>query len=525
MIAAFANNLSCMGSMQRLGVATIGGALTALALPPFHLVPILWISLPVFLWLLESEKELKGAAFTGWAFGFGFFLAGFHWIANAFFVDKDTFGTLAIPSVVALSAGFGLYISLIALVLHKFRRPASDDPPIEWHRFRLAWVLAFAALWTFMEWLRGWLFTGFPWNLMATVWAPWPAMGQVCAFIGSYGLSWLTVLASAAPTLLATRETIRVRVVIAVLPVLVLMLMAGIGLVRLYSSDTESAGAIVVRLIQPNIVQVDKWRRELLEHHLFEHVRMSRSNGFEEVDVVIWAETAVPFSIETSKHYRQVVTQAVPSGGILVTGAHRTDQTAGNSLQVYNSLFVLGDNGVILDKYDKTHLVPFGEYIPFRKWLPLSPLTSGMGFSAGPGPQTISISGIPAFSPLICYESIFPSAVTGTTRPKWLLNVTNDAWFGDSVGPHQHFAAARLRAIEEGLPLVRVANTGISAVVDSLGQVKNMLPLSSSGVIDSSLPAPLNPPTLFSRLGNSVALLLSVMSGIISLLILPRLPK
>jgi len=525
MIEALTNNLSRMSDLQRLAVAIIGGGLTALALPPFNFVPILWVSLPVFLWLLESEKRFKGAALTGWAFGFGFFFAGFHWIANAFFVDKETFGTLAIPAVAALSAGFGLYIALIALVLHKFRRPASDAPLGDWHRFRLAWVLAFASLWTFVEWLRGWLFTGFPWNLMATAWAPWPEMGQVCAYIGSYGLGWLTVLVGAAPTLLATKDRFRVRVVITGAPLLAVMLIAGIGLLRLYSSDTESNGTTVVRLIQPNISQADKWRPGLLEHHLLEHVRMSRSSGFEEVDVVIWAETAVPFSIQTSKHHRQVVTQAVPSGGILVTGAHRSDRTNEHGLQVYNSLFVLRDDGVILDTYDKAHLVPFGEYIPFRKWLPLSPLTSGMGFSAGPGSRTISISGIPAFAPLICYEAIFPGTVTGKTRPKWLLNVTNDAWFGNSVGPHQHFAAARLRAIEEGLPLVRVANTGISAVVDSFGQIRDMLPLGSSGVIDSSLPLQLKHPTLFSRFGNSVALFLSAISGIFGVLIRPRLPR
>jgi apolipoprotein N-acyltransferase len=392
----------------------------------------------------------------------------------------------------------------------------------------VAWLAVF---WVALEWLRGTILTGFPWNLIGTVWMFSDAMIQPAAWVGVHGLSFATVLLAALPAALGGNGAGGTRGRVAVAIAGGLLIWFGAGQARLAWLGPEAAGDVAgvrLRLVQPAIPQELKWETSKRAGHVVKQVAMSRepSSGAPPTHVV-WAETAVPFYVERSAELRALLATAVPAGGALIVGAPRATAPDANPFRIWNSLHVLTGDGTIAATYDKAHLVPFGEYVPLRAWLPagIVKITHGaVDFSAGPGPVALPIPGAPPVSPLICYEAIFEGRVTpegasffsvrgdssdrppigGTARPGWLLNLTNDAWYGLSPGPYQHFAAARLRAVEEGLPLVRVANNGISAIVDPLGRVRARLALGHDGFVDGPLPVAL-PPTLFSRGGTWIA--------------------
>jgi apolipoprotein N-acyltransferase len=292
----------------------------------------------------------------------------------------------------------------------------------------------------------------------------------------------------------------------------------GAGALRLPDAPSATVPGVMLRIVQADIPQTLKARRDLMEANLARHIQLTVGPGFERVTDVIWPETAVPFAIGIDPAHRRALIPAVPPGGLLLTGVVRVERAPDATIRFYNSLAVLDRAGDIVGSYDKHHLVPFGEYVPFhlRELFDLSKITPGSAdFSPGPGPVTLSLAGLPPFSPLICYEAIFPDEVVAAdARPAWLLNVTNDGWFGVSSGPHQHFESARFRAVEQGLPLVRAANTGISAVVDAHGRVLASLGLGRTGVIDAPLPARLSG-TIYGRFGDVtfVLLLLGVVSA------------
>jgi apolipoprotein N-acyltransferase len=245
-----------------------------------------------------------------------------------------------------------------------------------------------------------------------------------------------------------------------------------------------------------------KWQPEQLRANFQRHLELARTPTPDMPNVVIWPETAVPFVLDAEGEVRDVMAWATPPGGITISGALGSD----DQQRIYNSVLALDSKGAVIARFDKFHLVPFGEYVPLRKWIPLKGIAEvgGGDFGSGPGPRTVSIPGLPPASPLVCYEVIFPDQVVDRSlRPGWLLNVTNDGWFGHTAGPHQHLAIARVRAVEQGLPLARAANTGISAVVDPYGRIVNALPLGAMGVVDANLPAAL-PPTVYGRLGNTI---------------------
>lgn len=274
-----------------------------------------------------------------------------------------------------------------------------------------------------------------------------------------------------------------------------------------------------LRLVQANIDQRLKWQESERVNTLRKYLALSSQPGAGPITHVVWPETALPYFLSTEPELLRVLAQVVPPGGLLLTGAVRADPPGTVPVQVWNSVHAIDDRGQVVATHDKFHLVPFGEYVPLRGILPIDKITPGASdFSAGPGPGTLVLPGLPPVSPLVCYEAIFPGAVTARTgqRPQWLLNVTNDAWFGQSAGPHQHFASARLRAVEEGVPMVRVANTGISAVIDPYGRVLASLALGREGVLDAALPEAL-PPTPFARFGNGILLaLLAAAAGAIA---------
>jgi apolipoprotein N-acyltransferase len=269
-----------------------------------------------------------------------------------------------------------------------------------------------------------------------------------------------------------------------------------------------------LRLVQPDIPQALKWAPAERERHLVKQIRLGTrppapaGTEARAPTHVIWSETAVPYFVANDPSLLAALGQMVRDGGALIVGAPRTTPQPATPFRLWNSLHAIDSRGRIVATYDKFHLVPFGEYVPFRRWLPIAKITHGeTDFSSGPGPQTLAIPGLPPVSPLICYEAIFPGAVHEPgRRPGWLLNLTNDAWFGISSGPYQHFAAARLRAVEEGLPLVRVANNGISAIIDAYGRVRASLGLGREGVVDGDLPVPLAAPPPYGRYGDGMVL-------------------
>lgn len=469
------------------------GAAAAAALPPVHAIPVLAIAFPALIWQLDGAVRARTAFARGWWFGFGFFVVGLYWISHALLTDPARYGW-AIPFAVGgLAAYSALFPGLAALIAHRLGRPG-------WSR-----ILVFAAAWTAGEALRGILLTGFPWNPLGSVWTVSPPMLQVTAIAGVYGLGLITVATASAPATLADNGRRRWSPLICASALLV-AIYAG-GAVRLAGASSSVVPGVVLRLVQPNIAQHHKWRPDLRAAQFAKHLKLSTTATPTRPTHIIWAETATPFVLANDDARRRMMAMVVPDGGYLLTGTIRTSRNRAGRLQAWNSLQAVGRDARVAATYDKFHLVPFGEYVPFRSVVGLAKLTAGdTDFSAGPGPRSLKLDGLPPAGPLICYEVTFPGQVVRRDdRPEWLLNVTNDAWFGISSGPYQHFASAQIRAVEEGLPLVRVANTGISGVVDAYGRVKARLDLGREGILDATLPVAIASPTPFARWGNTIA--------------------
>jgi apolipoprotein N-acyltransferase len=502
-LAALAQRVGALTGLRRAALAVLLGAMATAAMPPVHLVPTLLISFPALVWLLDgSDKAGRRPAwrafFAGWWFGVGYFATGLYWVSHALLVDAVKFGWLIPFVLTGLAGGLGIFIGAATALTHLTRTRG------------IARVLVLAVAWTAGEWLRGHIFTGFPWNLVGAAWTGVTPMMQPAAVVGLYGLSLLTVSIAALPATLAAPGAGFRRWGGAVAAAL---LLAGLwlgGAIRVPADPQATVPDLRFRLVQPDIPQSLKWDPALREQHLVRTMQLTRAPGYEGITHVIWPEAAVPFALSASATLRQAIGTVVPPGGLLLTGAPRI-AGEGASFQAWNSLYALDGSGEVVGLFDKFHLVPLGEYVPFRGVLPLEKITPGIGdFSAGPGPRTLDLPGLPPFSPLICYEIIFGGAVVDpATRPAWLLNITNDAWFGISSGPYQHFASARFRAVEEGLPLARAANNGISAMVDPYGRVVASLGLGETGVLDVPLPRSLAP-TLYARYGDAILFLLMV---------------
>jgi apolipoprotein N-acyltransferase len=481
-----------------LGIAATG------ALPPLHLLPLLIVAFSGLVWLIDGCNRHRAAMAAGWWFGFGHFMTGLYWFGHAMLTDPERFAWMVAPAILGASAVLAIFPALAALAA----RLASPG---------VTRVLILALAWAATEWLRGNIFTGFPWNLIGTAWTVSDAMIQSVAVVGTLGLGLITVTLAALPATLADNGADdRLRWSPTVLGIALLAMLWGGGALRLGGAETTAVDGVMLRLVQPNVAQHHKWQPERREALFNRHLSLTTSAGFDQVTHVIWPETAVPFFLANEPERRRIMASVTPAGGALLTGAIRTTPEPTTPRRLWNSLHAINGQGDVVATYDKAHLVPFGEYVPFRHILTMAKLTYGaVDFSAGPGPRTIKIPGLPAFSPLICYEAIFPQAVVNPAdRPGFLLNITNDAWFGVSSGPYQHFASARLRAVEQGLPLVRVANTGISAVVDGHGRVTARLGLSQGGVLDSLLPKALDRATVYARWGDWWLLFACLVGGV-----------
>jgi apolipoprotein N-acyltransferase len=516
-LRVLAGTLAAATGWRRRSLAVLFGALATLAMPPAFGVPLLLLAVPGLLWLLDGAASRREAFALGWWFGFSHFVFGLYWISFALLVDVAKFWWLMPVAVAGLPAGLALFVGLVTLTVWSLP-------------FRgLARVIAFAMAWTLAEWLRGHLFTGFPWLLAGYAWVGVPPVLQTVAVTGVYGLSLLTILVAGLPALFGWPDVPRPRARGALAAgVLVFAGLAAVGGWRLVEAGHGTVPDVRLRLVQADIPQTLKWAPEVREANFRSHLVLSAAPPHDPAapapTAVIWSETAIPFFLAQDPQHRFVAATAAPPGGLLLTGAPRAALQPDRSVRFWNSLIVLDDAGRLVASYDKFHLVPFGEYMPGRNllpsWLPIATIAAGStDFSAGPGPQTLRLPGLPPVSPLICYEAIFPGAVVDAgDRPQWLLNLTNDGWYGRSAGPHQHFAIAQTRAVEEGMPLVRVANTGISGVVDSYGRITAWLGLGQAGFIDAALPAALPGPTLYGRFGDGVLGLLLLGCALILML-------
>jgi apolipoprotein N-acyltransferase len=455
------------------------GALAAAALPPAHAIPVLLISVPGLLALIDGARSPAVAARRGWWFGLGHHVVGLYWITEAILFEAARFWWLVPLAVPALAAALAVFIAIACAVARL--------APAGWPR-----ILALAGAWVLMDLARQFVLTGFPWNLWGSDWEVPGVIGDVFiqpgAYVGVHGLTLMTLILAAIPTL-GWRWRIGGCVFLAA--------WAAFGIIRLNETTTGSS-PLTVALLQGNIAQGQKFDQQLAVH-IFRHyldleaqARAAAGNG---PLVEVWPETAFPGYLDYDDAARRIIEQA-SNGAPSLVGSIRFDAQR----RPRNSLFALLDGGAIAGVYDKWHLVPFGEYIP--DWLPLPIMVlPGNGFASGPGPRTLHVPGLPPFGALICYEAIFSGQIVDRNdRPDWLVNVTNDAWFGNSSGPRQHLAAARMRAVEEGLPVMRAANTGISAAFDGRGHELGRIEMLQTGYLGVTLPLPL-PATLYARFG------------------------
>ncbi len=490
--------------MKKNFLAAFYGILVTLALPPVNLFPLAIIGFSGFFLMILAATSRKNAFKIGWWFGFGHFTAGLYWIAFALLVDAANFGWLIPFTVFGIPAVIAVYTAIVAA--------------LTWHaaKFFKGWrlVVIFSCIWTIIEMLRGWLFTGFPWNLAGYIWTASDNMLQFTSLTGIWGLSLVTVLAFGMPALLVvsgqwsvTRKSLT--------PVIItFVLLLGIffwGGYRLSHAENQFVPYVKLRLVQANIPQNMKWEEEWRYSTVQKYLDMSQSEGFESITHIIWPETALPFVISEDAAILDVIAKIAPENGAVITGTLRAEYTeSGVMKDMWNSLAVITSKGKLYSYYDKSHLVPFGEYVPFRSILPLEKITKGsIDFAEGDGPKTISAPGFPSFSGLVCYEVIFPGKVKDKSNlPSVLINVTNDAWYGNTAGPYQHFQMTRTRAVEEGIPLIRVANNGISGVIDGYGRVIKKTSLSTTAILDSELPAKISTPTPYSRHGNLIVIFL-----------------
>jgi apolipoprotein N-acyltransferase len=470
------------------------GLFSALAFAPFNVFPCLLLAFATVVLLIDGTqlhgREIGRAALVGWVFGFGHFLAGLYWVGYAFAVDP-TEHAWQIPFVeILLPGGLALFPAAACAIAAALWRQGPSR------------IFIFAASYGLVEWSRGHLLTGFPWNLAAYGWGASLSVLQSAAVIGAYGLSVLTILLGASLAELCGDSRDR-RLPIAMMG-LFLLLWAG-GAIRLALGSTASVPAVELRLVQPNVRQQDKYVPEYRARNWRQLVSLSTEPARISPTITIWPEAAPPFLLTRTPEALDEIAVLTARNHILMTGAIRVLAAPDGGYRYFNSLYIFGHDGQLLDAYDKFHLVPFGEYLPLSgllEKLGISKLVdSPGGFTPGDGPHTFAVPGAPAVGPLICYEILFPSEVTNASRPEWLANVTDDSWFGPSTGPYQHFMTARVRAIEEGLPVVRAANTGISGVIDPYGRVLTSLGIGRAGVVDSPLPRAL-PITPFARLGD-----------------------
>lgn len=489
--------LAALDGRWRSAAHLVCGAILSLIHPMASFPLAMVVVLPLVFAFFSTTLSPRRAAFDGWLLGFGYFMPGLLWIGSAFFVEAEKFAWMTPFAVTLLPAALAAYwaaaFALAAVVVRVVARRVGEAD-------LLTKLLALALFWSLAEYVRGHAFTGFPWGLFAYGLIDTP-IAQMAAHVGPYGLNAL-VLTALLGLGAAVAAVGRARWAFGGASVALLLALAVLGALRLPDGSAPLSGQ-VARIVQPNVPQVEKWRPDLINRNMRWLLELSEApvDPAAAPDFVIWPETAVVPQVLQRRDLLTQVMARLPGSAPLVLGTQRPEERAGGRLDWYNSLFVVAESGEILSVYDKHHLVPFGEYLPLQDLLESIGVhqlagRSG-GFSSGPGPQVVSAPGLPRFAALICYEAVFPGAIpTGAERPDVLIQITNDAWFGDSGGPWQHLVQARYRAIEQGLPFLRSANTGVSGAIDPFGRVTASLSLGERSYLDVAVSAPL-PPTLY----------------------------
>lgn len=520
------------------------GAVSVLSMAPFHAWPVLFFTLPVLFWALDSRPPLAGsaneypaakthamswrsAAWRGWAFGFGYHLAGLYWIGFSFLVQAERFAALMPFAILSLTASLGLFFSCAAV---GFALARDRLPP------GLPRIVLLALTIMVAEWLRGHILTGFPWNVLGyALTMPLPMM-QWVGLLGIYGLTAVAVITLASPLVILCAGHRHPGRMIGAVTFAPLIFAFAYGAWQLHMHPTRFNTDVRLRLVQPSFSQRDKFDETKRVSIFRRHLEMSQQ-GFGAGTLVdpqqlpthvIWPEAAIPFFIRRNPQALQEIASALPDDVRIIAGTFRINvppQVPNEDVgryRVYNSAMVFAGNGQIESIYDKIHLVPFGEYLPAQKFLnalgfeDLTRTNGGLALGAAPR-RLMNIAGLPPVSMLICYEASFPGEIVqGDERPGLLMNLTNDAWFGVTTGPYQHFHQTRVRAVEEGVPIIRSANTGISAIVDPVGRVLGKLPLNAIGSLDLTLPIAEKPP-VYARYGLIVEV---VMLALLSMFVL-----
>jgi apolipoprotein N-acyltransferase len=513
---------------RRALIAFVSGACGALMLAPLDIAPALIVTMTMAVWLIDGtaayggprdRRSLKSAAVAGWWLGFGYFIAGLWWLGSAFLIEADEFawalplGVIGLPAVLALFTALGFVLARLLWSGSAWR------------------VLALAAGLGTAEWLRGIVLTGFPWNSFGMALATEPALAQTASVLGLYGLTLIAIAIAASPATLGTGGSARERWSASLCGLAILGIMAAGGALRLAHAETGMVPGVRFRVIQPNVPQDAKFTADAGEAILRRYLTLSSGTGdlkkpaLNGVTHIVWPESAFPFILgDQPAALAQIAALLKPEATLLTGAVRRGDRLPGETRsRYYNSLQVVGADGSILASADKVHLVPFGEYLPLNSVLSRLGLRRFVhapgAFTEGEQLRVLPVPGLDGVAPLICYEAIFSGAVVPEgTRPRLFLNVTNDAWFGITPGPYQHFAQARLRSIEEGLPMVRGANSGISAIIDPYGRILAKIDLGSTGQFDADLPKA-SAPTIFNKTGSWPAALLALMMAALALTI------
>lgn len=508
---------------RRAALAFLAGSASVLAFAPVFLSPVLFLSFPVFVWLIDSSPSPRAAAMSGWWFGFGYFFFNLFWIGEAFLVEADKFAWLLPFAITILPAGLALFWAAAAAACRALW-PAG-----------FARVLVFAVVLSLVEWLRGHLFTGLPWSVPGYALTTPLELMQSAGVFGIYGLTLIACTIFAGPLVLfadadGDRQSGLRALALAVLPLAALW---AYGAWQLNAPQTFDAD-VKLRIVQPSVLQTEKWKPEHQRRIFDDHLTLSLTNAdgardeLDGITHVIWPEAAMPFFPLDAPKALDEIAAMLPAGRTLITGALRRvlsgppgETPSPLTAQAFNSILVLDDAAKLSANYDKIHLVPFGEYLPFEPTLRavgLGALTFGRSaFTPGPEPRPmLAIPGLPPALGLICYEALFPNElVQSAARPGVIVNVTNDGWFGNSSGPRQHFHQARVRAVEQGVPVLRAANNGISAVIDAHGRILHQLGMDVRGVIDSPLPSA-GPTPLYARYGDGLFAGLAALTALLA---------
>ena len=467
-------------------LAILCGIAVTLSLPPFYFLPCFILSISILYFTLNNKVTSKTEAFKiGWWFGFAYFASSLYWFTFPLLVNAAQFAWLIPFAIFGLPALFALYFAFGFVVFYILKTYRA-----------IPHALTFAITFTCIEWIRGHAFTGFPWNIMSYIWSFDNEIMQITSVIGIYGLVFITIAIIAITVDLLMMK----RYILAFLPAFIIIGIDYWGGERLNDHPTKYSEDIVLRIVQANIPQTMNVDHQYTADVLKKYIDLSSSPGIENVSYVIWPEGAVSFKVDDNliKIFQSKI------GKNIIFGANRFEDT-----KVFNSLYAIDYENDIIKIYDKKHLVPFGEYVPWRNILPIEKIVPGIRDADinENGLRNISIPGLPTFAPSICYEAIFPNEIIdrgADNKAEWILNITNDAWFGISTEPYQHFDMSKIRAIEEGLPLVRVTNAGIPAVIDSYGRVINKLALNQEGIMDIKLPKKADKPTIYSVIANYI---------------------